>query len=204
MSRWLQADDRPGADDYDRKFVEAARAGQDVHGEASFVAGIAPTGASILDAGCGTGRVAIELARRGFAVVGADLDPGMLAGARAKAPELEWRLADLAAHDLRAGLGLGAGGLFDVVVAAGNVMIFLEPGSEAGVTANLARLLAPGGALVAGFQLDRHVALEAYDEHCRLAGLALAERWATWDRAPWRPGGAYAVSVHRSTGPPAG
>lgn len=39
----------------------------------------------ILDIGCGTGRHALELARRGYAVVGVDLSANMLAAARAKA-----------------------------------------------------------------------------------------------------------------------
>ena len=38
----------------------------------------------MLDAGCGTGRVAIELAARGFSVVGMDLDEAMLDTARAE------------------------------------------------------------------------------------------------------------------------
>jgi SAM-dependent methyltransferase len=41
-----------------------------------------PTGAAILDIGCGTGRHAIELARRGFAVTGVDQSVHMLALAR--------------------------------------------------------------------------------------------------------------------------
>jgi 2-polyprenyl-3-methyl-5-hydroxy-6-metoxy-1,4-benzoquinol methylase len=44
-------------------------------------------GARILDVGCGTGRHAVELARRGFRVTGLDLSEGMLAQARAKAQE---------------------------------------------------------------------------------------------------------------------
>ncbi len=55
--------------------------------------GLAP-GQSILDLGCGTGRHAIELARRGYAVTGLDLSAGMLAQARAKAlqadVQIEW------------------------------------------------------------------------------------------------------------------
>jgi hypothetical protein len=39
--------------------------------------------------------------------------------------------------------------------------------------------------------------LERYDELCADAGLELSERFATWDRSPWRAGGDYAVSVHR-------
>lgn len=38
-------------------------------------------GARVLDVGCGTGRHAIELARRGFALTGVDLSEGMLAKA---------------------------------------------------------------------------------------------------------------------------
>jgi 2-polyprenyl-3-methyl-5-hydroxy-6-metoxy-1,4-benzoquinol methylase len=39
----------------------------------------------ILDIGCGTGRHSVELARRGYSVVGVDLSDSMLAKARAKA-----------------------------------------------------------------------------------------------------------------------
>jgi SAM-dependent methyltransferase len=43
--------------------------------------------ARILDLGCGTGRHAVELARRGYQVVGIDLSPGQLARAREKAAD---------------------------------------------------------------------------------------------------------------------
>ena len=179
-------------DDYDVRFAERAAAGLDVHGEADLVAALAP--ASVLDAGCGTGRVAIELARRGVTVVGVDRDPEMLARARAKAPQLDWRLADLATVDL-------APGAFDVVLLAGNVLIFVEPGTEAAVVANLAPALAPHGALVAGFQLrPERISLADYDRCCARAGLALMQRWSTWDGRPWSPADGYAVSVHRPSG----
>jgi SAM-dependent methyltransferase len=196
VSRW-QRSERPDPAEYDRRFSEGEQAGRDMHGEASFVASLAPPGGFVFDAGCGTGRVAIELARRGFDVVGADLDAPMLGAARAKAPDLVWREADLAGDDLARVLGVRPQRRFDVVVAAGNVMIFLEPGTEARVVANLASLLRPGGLLVAGFQLDRGLTVDTYDEHCRRAGLEPAERWATWDRERWQDGGAYVVAVHR-------
>ena len=191
-NRWLRSQ-RPVGADYDRRFEEAERAGKDVHGEATLVASVTPAGGSVLDAGCGTGRVGIELARRGYQVVGVDLDTGMLDAARAKAPEIAWVVADLAGPELASLLDR----TFDTVVAAGNVMIFLEPGTEGAVVANLAGMLRPGGLLVAGFQLDGHLPLGDYDRHCHHAGLEPVERWATWDRQRWQEGGPYAVSVHR-------
>lgn len=57
-----------------------------------------PQAASILDIGCGTGRHAVELAKRGFAVTGVDLSSGMLDQARAKAQqrgvEVRWIQSD--------------------------------------------------------------------------------------------------------------
>jgi SAM-dependent methyltransferase len=144
----------------------------------------------VLDAGCGTGRVAIELARRGIETVGVDIDSEMLSTARRKAPELTWIEDDLATLRLDR--------RFDAAVMAGNVMIFLAPGTEAAVIANVAEHLVPGGALVAGFQLiSGRLDLETYDRLAGDAGLDLDERWATWEGAPWSPGGDYAVSVHR-------
>jgi SAM-dependent methyltransferase len=188
-NRWLaEAADRSRT--YDRRWEEAAAAGQNIHGEADFVEQLGRT--SVLDAGCGTGRVAIELARREMDVVGVDVDASMLERARAKDPALSWVHADLAGVDL--------GRTFDVVVMAGNVMIFLAPGTEAKVVANLARHLAPAGSLVAGFSLEPgRLDLATYDAHAGAAGLVLVERWATWDRQPFA-GDNYAVSVHRRPG----
>lgn len=186
-TRWLAGQGARG-DDYDARFAALEAAGHDMHGEADLVMSFAPR--TVLDAGCGTGRVAIELARRGVDAVGVDLDPSMLEPARRKAPALDWRLGDLATVEL--------GRSFDLVVLAGNVMIFLAQGSERRVLANLARHLRPDGLLVAGFQLQRGgLTLEVYDAHAAAARLVLTERWATWDRQPWRVGGDYAVSVHR-------
>lgn len=182
---------------YEARFTALAAAGQDMHGEATFVASL--PGQSVLDAGCGTGRVAIELARRGYAVVGVDLDPSMLAVARRNAPQLEWYEGDLATVALTPPAGFAAPRRFETIVMAGNVMIFLAPGSEPAVIMNLAQHLAPGGVLVTGFQLlPGKLSLRTYDQLALQAGLVLAERWGTWDRQPWSPGSDYAVSVHRA------
>lgn len=88
-----------------------------------------------------------------------------------------------------------APGPFDLVLLAGNVMIFLEPGTEQQVVANLAGRLAPGGLLVAGFSLLGGLTLEQYDALAAREGMRLVHRWGTWDREPFRDG-EYAVSVH--------
>jgi SAM-dependent methyltransferase len=184
---------------YDTRFDQLAASGRDMHGEASLVMsllvarqdGDPPT---VLDAGCGTGRVAIELARRGVQVVGVDVDPVMIDRARVKAPELEWHVADLADP-----AGLPVHRPVDLAVLAGNVMIFLEPGTAGSVIANVAAVLRPGALLIAGFQLEaRRLGIDDYDQLCASAGLEPVDRFATWDRAPF-PGqlGDYAVSVHR-------
>ena len=184
---WLAAR-RSDGDSYDEAYERRAAAGEDVHGEANFLIRYGPR--SVLDAGCGTGRIARELARRGIDVVGVDLDPAMLETGRRKAPHLHWRIADLETVAL--------GRTFDAVLMAGNVMIFLTPGTEGHVLANLAGHLAPGGLLIAGFQLRQGgLTPERYDALAEQAGLRLSERYATWDAEPWVAGGSYAVSVHR-------
>ncbi len=169
--------------EYQSRFDKLAESGMDVHGEATFVRAYAPT--TVLDAGCGTGRVGIELARHGIEVVGTDRDHSMLAHAREQAPGITWVRSDLAELDLQR--------TFDVVVMAGNVPLFTEPGTQDRLVAGVARHVREF--LITGFSLDRGYTVEEYDEHCAQAGLKLVERYATWDREEFR-NGAYAVSVH--------
>ena len=192
-------------DEYQARFDRLAAAGTDVHGEVGFVMAYGP--ASVLDAGCGTGRVAIELAGRGIEVVGVYVAESMLATARHRAPQLEWIAADLTELDLRElddAAVVGGRRTFDVVVLAGNVPLFTPPGTQAALVAGCARHVRPGGLLIAGFQLGRGYGLDVFDADARAAGAELIERFATWDRAPFPPpqGPAdYAVSVFR-VGPP--
>lgn len=187
--------DRPGQDPvaafdgeaYQARFDALAASGVDVHGEVELVMGFHPS--TVLDAGCGTGRVAIELDRRGIDVVGVDVDRSMLAAARRRSDGPTWIEADLSTLEL--------GRRFDVVVLAGNVPLFCPADARPALVGACALHVAGSGVLVAGFQLDDRYALEEWDEACGHAGLELAERWATWDREPFVPGAAYAVSVHR-------
>ena len=187
MSRWLQETGGARGASYDEAFRELAASGADVHGEAAFVAALLQPDARVLDAGCGTGRVAVELARRGFDVAGADNDPSMLEVAR-RSDDVRWYDADLAALDLPE--------RFDLVVAAGNVVVFLAEGTEQQVLQRLAAHLVPGGLLVSGWRTDR-LGAGAYDSLAAGAGLEPLERWSTWDRQPWRDDADWCVSVHR-------
>lgn len=187
-SRWRSIDGSA----YDHKWEQMAAAGRDPHGEVALVQRYQP--ATVLDAGCGTGRVAIELAARGVAVVGVDLDAAMIERARAKAPELEWHQHDLSMLDLTGSNGRRQ---FDVVVKAGNIMLFVTPGTEAAVVHRCADHVAPGGVLISGFSLGRGVSVEEYEVWVHEAGLVVEARLANWDGDPFVGPGSYLVNVAR-------
>ena len=69
------------------------------------------TGLRLLDAGCGTGSLAVEAAMRGASVVAIDVAAGLVDIARKRAPvglKIDWRSGDMLSPDL---------GTFDHVVA---------------------------------------------------------------------------------------
>ena len=198
---WLATRTHTGSE-YDAPYEARAAAGMDVHGEANLIEKLLHSDLNqtnsakpfrVLDAGCGTGRMAIELARRGVNIVGVDLDEVMLTQARNKAPHLDWRLGDLSS--------IALDGSFDAIVLAGNVMIYITPGTEAATLVNMARHLKPGGLLVAAFELTRtswtNLTIDAYDQLAQSAGLTKVARWSTWEQASWSSADRYAVSVHR-------
>src|SRR5215207_8295760 len=71
-------------------------------GVAFYAALAQETGGPVLEIACGTGRATIPIARRGFAVTGLDVVPGMLERARSKAAGLpiRWIEGDARAFDL--------------------------------------------------------------------------------------------------------
>jgi SAM-dependent methyltransferase len=168
-----------------------------VHGEATFVTGLVDPPARVLDAGCGTGRVAIRLAELGYAVMGVDLDASMLLQAREEAPDLDWRVGDLAELD--------TGEVFDVVLVAGNTIPLLEPDTLGSAATHLAAQLDTSGLLVCGFGLDTaHLPdgcpvtpLAEVDATFAAVGLAPVARLSTWDRAPYDKNAGYVVTVDR-------
>jgi ubiquinone/menaquinone biosynthesis C-methylase UbiE len=98
------------------------------------------TGRTILDAGCGSGPLAVSLRDRGARVTGFDSSPAMVALARQRlGPESTVLVADLAGP-----LPFGAESFDDVVASL--VLHYLEDWS--GPLAELRRVLRPGGRLI--------------------------------------------------------
>ncbi|MEU0086239.1 class I SAM-dependent methyltransferase [Streptomyces sp. NPDC006274] len=197
--RWAELTGGQAGEEYARRFARLAESGHDIHGEAAFCAALLEPAARVLDAGCGTGRIAIRLAELGHHCTGVDVDSSMLAVARRDAPAQEWLLGDLARLDT-----LGLNQDFDLALAAGNVIPLLAPGTGSVVVRQLSAALRPGGLLVTGMGLDAAhlplpeppVTLTEFDDWCTRAGLTLQRRYATWNGDPYYPGCGYAVSVH--------
>ena len=100
----------------------------------------------ILDIGCGTGRHAIELVRRGYRVTGIDLSPSQIEQARAKTVKgglvPDFRVADARALPFR--------GEFDmaVMICEGAFPLMETDEMNFEILRSAARALRPGGKLV--------------------------------------------------------
>jgi ubiquinone/menaquinone biosynthesis C-methylase UbiE len=133
-----------------------------------FVAALAP-GAPVLDLGCGHGRDAAWLRGHGLSVTGADLSPGMLAQARARAPAVPLVEADMRRLPF-------AGGAFAGVWCNAALLHLPKPEAPAAL-AEMARVLRPGGRL--------YVALHEGDEE-------------TWEPTTWVAGEARLFARYRA------
>jgi len=91
------------------------------------------TGMRLLDAGCGTGSLAVEAAARGAEVVAIDVSGQLVAVARQRAPEglrIDWRVGDMLSAEL---------GRFDHVVAMDSLIHYQSPDMISAVKALRAR-----------------------------------------------------------------
>ncbi|MFB9185928.1 class I SAM-dependent methyltransferase [Dactylosporangium sucinum] len=164
-----------------------AERGEDLAGEARFIDAMVPRKARILDAGCGSGRVAGALAAAGHDVVAVDLDPQLIAAAREDHPGPRYLVGDLAELDLP--------DRFDVVVSAGNVLAFLAPSTRVDVLRRCAAHLAPGGRVVTGFGAGRGYEFDAFLADAASAGLTPDHLLGTWDLRPFTPSSDFLVAV---------
>jgi magnesium-protoporphyrin O-methyltransferase len=77
-------------------------------------------GMRLLDAGCGTGALAITAAQRGADVVAIDVSHGLIDVAQNRAPghlKIDWRVGDMRSHNL---------GIFDHVIAMDSLIHYDE------------------------------------------------------------------------------
>jgi len=105
--------------------------------------GLAPD-AVVLDAGCGTGRYALELARLGYRVTGLDRAPELLAEAR-RAAEATTTTAAFVLGDL---LVLPAAASCDAILCRGVLNDFLEDSGRDAAFRAFAGALRAGGVLL--------------------------------------------------------
>jgi SAM-dependent methyltransferase len=176
---------------YVERFRTMAAEGTDLAGEARFLDALLPRGARVLDAGCGPGRVGAALHASGHRVVGVDVDPALIEAAREDHPGPRWVVADLATLDL------SDEAPFDAAILAGNVLVFVAPGTERSVLGRVAAHVRPDGLVVTGFTTGRDYGVAGLDRDVAAVGLVLEHRFATWDLRPWRDDADWAVSVLR-------
>jgi len=187
---WLRAiAENPGHSAwYVQRFRDLAESGADLVGEARLVDAMVPRGSRILDAGCGTGRIGGYLAGVGHEVTGVDLDPTLIAEARATHPGPTWIVGDLSAIDLPPAA-------FDLVVCAGNVVTFVAPSTRVAVLRGFSDRLAEGGRAVVGFGAERGYPFEEFLADAGKAGLGPDLLLGTWDLRPFTPESDFLVAV---------
>lgn len=108
-----------------------------------------PAGAALLDAPCGFGRVANELAKRGYRVSGIDLAPEYVAEATERA-QRDGLPAEFRVGDMRA---LPWQEAFDGVFCTGNSFGYCLDEGNASYLRSVARALKPGGRFLLEYPL---------------------------------------------------
>ena len=182
----------PVADHLGRAYLRYAHTKGTVQEVDHLVAALGLTpGQRVLDVGCGPGRHAHELARRGIACHGIDLSERFVALARASAPAG----ATFSRLDARS-LGRSAeyDGVFDAAIALcqGGFGMSLDDGDDAAILAGMAWAVRPGGRVAltafnayfavryhtsADFDADSAIAHEHTEVHDESGVVVPAELW---------------------------
>lgn len=100
-------------------------------------------GTALLDAGCGTGRYAVELARRGYLVHGIDLSAELIDEARRRIEDDSGRTS-FAVGDI----SILPAARYDAILCRGVLNDIVDDGRREAVLASFARTLRPGGVLI--------------------------------------------------------
>lgn len=175
---------------YAARWKQFAAEGKDIVGEARLIDAMAPRGARILDAGCGTGRIGGYLAACGHTVVGTDLDPYLIDVAKQDFPDVAWHVGDLTRDAIPEGN-------FDLAVVAGNVFGFIAPEGRDAALRTIYNALVPAGRAVIGFGAGRGLAFGEFFELCEAAGFTVEGKYSTWELDPFELGSSFLVAVLR-------
>lgn len=194
-SKWAEiiARDPGHSQRYIERWRNLAASGQDIEGETRFADALLARGSSVLDAGCGTGRVGGPLARAGHQVVGVDIDPVLIEQARRDFPQAVWEVGDLAELELADADGPLR---FDLVLCAGNVVAFLHPATRVSVLRRMGGHLRPRGRVVVGFGSGPGgYSFEDFFADVAEAGLRSELLLSTWDLRPFPGESGFCVAV---------
>lgn len=189
--------------------------GREQHYLDTLLAGL-PPGATVLDAGCGTGRPMAEyVVARGLRVVGYDQSEGMLALARQRLPGQTWLCAALedCAFDGGEAAGAEAGGARYAAAICWDALFHIERRHHQAILHRIRDRLPPGGRLMLTCGGSAHPAFTDtmfgetffYDSHtpeqtlAMLAGLGFRPLIAEFMNEPTggRDKGRYAMVVER-------
>ena len=192
--RWFTEMEEGHSQRYADHFRDMVANGEDVEGEARLLDAIVSPKSQILDAGCGQGRTAGALARRGHSVVGVDIDPVLIAAAQTDNPGPTYLNSDLVSLSITDEFGL-----FDAAVSAGNVITFVAPDTQVEVLSAIRRHLKPDAPLLLGFHTDRYLT-SVFIAHAQEAGFQIDQQFATWDLRPWHEDADFAVFLLRAQG----
>lgn len=188
-TRWELAGE--GNRGYGQHFAALLAEGADVAGEARLADALVGRHARILDVGSGMGRISAALTARGHDVVATEPDPALREQSLATYGEVP-----VLPHEALAIPPLEP---FDLIVAVGNVFIYLGEDTERAVLAHLRSLLAPGGRILAGFHLSavktgsRTYPADEFVADATAAGLSVDWRFGSYELHA--PNDEYAVWV---------
>ncbi|ERS46881.1 hypothetical protein HMPREF1282_01544 [Corynebacterium sp. KPL1856] len=171
-----------------RKWKLLAAQGKDINGEARLIDAMVERNSTILDAGCGTGRVGGELLRRGHSVVGVDVDPILIEHAEHDFPDGHWFVGDLCEEEVPEGP-------FDIAVSAGNVMGFLAKEGREPALRNIFNSLKPGGRLVTGFGEGRGWEFSDFLDMAQKVGYRVDFTFSSWDMKLFSEHSTFLVAV---------
>ncbi|OKL54574.1 hypothetical protein BSZ39_03340 [Bowdeniella nasicola] len=194
---------------YINRFKQLAANGFDLFGEARAADAMLARGSVVVDAGCGPGRISVELAQRSHRVVGLDIDPLFITEGRRVAAEHgvaasvgdDGALEDVPEAgqvafkqaDITQPFGLSVGA--DLILCAGNVITFLDAPGPAEFLRHAADALAEGGRIIIGFGLTRGYSLAQYEADLAAAGLIVQSRFATWQFEPFTDESDFVVDI---------